>query len=88
MSGVKSSNVMPAFVVGIHPLKAPTKDVDGRNKSGHDDVSISTQRAVVSVFAFEPVHHVVELIEATIANAERAAALAVLDRHRKPERIR
>jgi hypothetical protein len=29
--------VMPALVAGIHVLEAATnKDVDGRNKSGHD----------------------------------------------------
>jgi hypothetical protein len=30
--------VMPGLVPGIHDLStAETKDVDGRNKSGHDD---------------------------------------------------
>jgi hypothetical protein len=30
--------VMPALVAGIHVLGAPpNKDVDGRNKSGHDE---------------------------------------------------
>jgi hypothetical protein len=29
---------MPALVAGIHVLNAaPNKDVDGRNKSGHDE---------------------------------------------------
>jgi hypothetical protein len=29
---------MPALVAGIHVLKAAnSKDVDGRNKSGHDE---------------------------------------------------
>jgi hypothetical protein len=29
---------MPALVAGIHVLKAArTEDVDGRNKSGHDE---------------------------------------------------
>ena len=32
--------VMPALVAGIHVLNAaPSKDVDGRNKSGHDELS-------------------------------------------------
>jgi hypothetical protein len=29
--------VMPALVAGIHVFDAGQKDVDGRNKSGHDD---------------------------------------------------
>ena len=30
--------VMPALVAGIHVLNAtPNEDVDGRNKSGHDN---------------------------------------------------
>jgi hypothetical protein len=28
---------MPALVAGIHVLIAAKKDVDGRNKSGHDE---------------------------------------------------
>jgi hypothetical protein len=33
--------VMPALVAGIHVLNAATnKDVDGRNKSGHDGRSV------------------------------------------------
>jgi hypothetical protein len=28
---------MPALVAGIHVLSPPSKDVDGRNKSGHDE---------------------------------------------------
>jgi hypothetical protein len=32
---------MPALVAGIHVLNAVTnKDVDGRNKSGHDELSV------------------------------------------------
>jgi hypothetical protein len=27
---------MPALVAGIHVLSVAAKDVDGRNKSGHD----------------------------------------------------
>ena len=31
---------MPALVAGIHVLNAaPNKDVDGRNKSGHDELA-------------------------------------------------
>jgi hypothetical protein len=34
--------VMPALVAGIHVFDAvPHKDVDGRNKSGHDDLNSS-----------------------------------------------
>ena len=29
---------MPALVAGIHVFKAAGKDVDGRNKSGHDEL--------------------------------------------------
>ena len=29
--------VMPALVAGIHVLGARKKDVDGRDKPGHDD---------------------------------------------------
>jgi hypothetical protein len=30
-----------AYVAGIHVLNAaPNKDVDGRNKSGHDELSV------------------------------------------------
>jgi hypothetical protein len=37
--------VMPALVAGIHVLDAaPNKDVDGRNKSGHDARSEESQR--------------------------------------------
>jgi hypothetical protein len=28
---------MPALVAGIHVLRHTNKDVDGRNKSGHDE---------------------------------------------------
>jgi hypothetical protein len=28
---------MPALVVGIHVLSSAHKDMDGRNKSGHDE---------------------------------------------------
>jgi len=32
---------MPALVAGIHVLNAaPNRDVDGRNKSGHDELSV------------------------------------------------
>jgi len=32
-------SVMPALVAGIHVLNAaPDQDVDGRNKSGHDEL--------------------------------------------------
>jgi hypothetical protein len=35
---LEPSFVMPALVAGIHDLKAvKSKDVDGRNKSGHDE---------------------------------------------------
>jgi fluoroacetyl-CoA thioesterase len=38
---------LPAFAAGIHVLKAePIKDVDGRNKSGHDAVSESRTRTI------------------------------------------
>jgi hypothetical protein len=30
------SFVMPALVAGVHVFLAEEKDVDGRNKSGHD----------------------------------------------------
>jgi hypothetical protein len=30
--------VMPALVAGIHVFAAANKDVDGRNKSGHDEL--------------------------------------------------
>ena len=37
--------VMPAPVAGIHVLDAtPNKDVDGRNKSGHDERSEESRR--------------------------------------------
>jgi hypothetical protein len=41
--------VMPALVAGIHVLNAaPDKDVDGRNKSGHDELRcISMHLALV-----------------------------------------
>jgi hypothetical protein len=32
---------MPALVAGIHVFNARRQDVDGRNKSGHDELSIS-----------------------------------------------
>jgi hypothetical protein len=36
---------MPALVAGIHVLDAaPNKDVDGRNKSGHDEPTEGFQR--------------------------------------------
>jgi hypothetical protein len=31
--------VMPALVAGIHVFDAANKDVDGRNESGHDELS-------------------------------------------------
>jgi hypothetical protein len=31
------STVMPAIVAGIHVFGATKKDVDGRDKPGHDD---------------------------------------------------
>jgi hypothetical protein len=33
---------MPALVAGIYDLNASQKDVDGRNKSGHDEVRTSS----------------------------------------------
>jgi hypothetical protein len=30
---------MPALVAGIHVLASPDKDVDGRDKPGHDEGS-------------------------------------------------
>jgi hypothetical protein len=33
--------VMPALVAGIHVFNAASKDVDGRNKSGHDEQETS-----------------------------------------------
>jgi hypothetical protein len=42
--------VMPAPVAGIHVLDAtPNKDVDGRNKSGHDGLSEGFQCIVSRV---------------------------------------
>jgi hypothetical protein len=38
MSWTNLSTVMPGFMPGIHVLRlCNTKDVDGRNKSGHDE---------------------------------------------------
>jgi hypothetical protein len=38
MPATSLSTVMPALVAGIHVLRlCNTKDVDGRNKSGHDE---------------------------------------------------
>jgi hypothetical protein len=34
----KSETVMPGLVPGIHVLGRAVKDVDGRDKPGHDDV--------------------------------------------------
>jgi hypothetical protein len=34
---------MPALVAGIHVLIAESKDVDGRNKSGHDELLVRFQ---------------------------------------------
>jgi hypothetical protein len=37
MPAMNPSTVMPALVAGIHVLRpCNSKDVDGRNKSGHD----------------------------------------------------
>ena len=33
--------VMPGLVPGIHVLVSARKDVDGRDKPGHDDVEMS-----------------------------------------------
>jgi len=33
----KPCPVMPALVAGIHDLRIARKDVDDRNKSGHDE---------------------------------------------------
>src|SRR6516225_8147159 len=39
---------MPALVAGIHVFSAgPIKDVDGRNKSGHDDGESHVSRGLV-----------------------------------------
>jgi hypothetical protein len=37
-NGTDLSTVMPGLVPGIHVLLAETKDVDGRDKPGHDEV--------------------------------------------------
>jgi hypothetical protein len=37
MIKVLSVFVMPGLVPGIHVFRATIKDVDGRNKPGHDD---------------------------------------------------
>jgi hypothetical protein len=37
MYGPRPLNVMPGLVPGIHVLFLTTKDVDGRDKPGHDD---------------------------------------------------
>jgi len=33
---------MPALVAGIHVFKQCNKEVDGRNKSGHDELGAPT----------------------------------------------
>jgi hypothetical protein len=40
-SRLKNGVASLAYVAGIHVLNAaPDKDVDGRNKSGHDELSV------------------------------------------------
>ena len=34
---------MPALVAGIHVLKSRSKDVDGRNKSGHGSLAANVR---------------------------------------------
>ena len=46
--------VMPALVAGIHVFNAAThwnKDVDGRNKSGHDACVASYKRTKIPKFS-------------------------------------
>ena len=46
-----------------------------------------TELSVCSVLSLQPPHHVVELIEAAVADGERAAAVAVLDGDAEAERV-
>jgi hypothetical protein len=53
MTGVHFDSVMPGLVPGIHVfLFSRTKDVDGRDKPGHDGIGINPAMTTLSMRSF------------------------------------